>query len=47
MEEVLSIDGIDFNILKNLKFHDLMNLRLCNTEIRDNIFFFRKLFLIL
>jgi len=37
MDEVLSIDGIDFQILKHLKFSDLMTLRLCNRSSRDNV----------
>ena len=42
MEEVLSIDGIDFQIFKHLKFNDLMNLRLCNTNMKENVSFFSE-----
>ena len=42
MEEVLSIDGIDFQIFKHLKFNDLMNLRLCNTNMKGNVSFFSE-----
>jgi len=43
MDEVLSIDGIDFQIFKHLKFSDLMTLRLCNRSSRDNVSFFSEI----
>tara|TARA_B110000967_G_C18802671_1_gene519340 strand:+ start:627 stop:1172 length:546 start_codon:yes stop_codon:yes gene_type:complete len=42
MDEVLSIDGIDFQIFKYLKFSDLMKLRLCNRSSRNNVSFFSE-----
>ena len=37
MDEVLSVDGIDFQIFKHLKFSDLITLRLCNRITRNNV----------
>jgi hypothetical protein len=42
MDEVLSIDGIDFQIFKHLKFSDLITLRLCNRSSRENVSFFSE-----
>ena len=42
MDEVLSVDGINFNILKHLTFEDLLTLRLCNKDTLENVSFFSE-----
>jgi len=42
MDDVLSIDGLNFNIYKHLIFDDLLSLRLCNKDTLQNISFFSE-----